>query len=60
MVSTPEGITNNIPMDVGMSGTMMNTITRKSISQFCALLDFKKKLLSKDWGLLKYQVNKGG
>ena len=46
IVSTLEGLNENIPMDVETSGTMKNPIKINPPSQFLALLDVTQKLVS--------------
>ena len=53
IVSTPEGLTENNPMNVGMWVTMKKPSERNPPSHFFALLDVTQKLLSTEWGLLK-------
>ena len=43
MVSTPEGLSENIPMDVYTLGNMKNPSARNLISQFSEPLDPKQK-----------------
>ena len=43
IVSTPEGLVDNILMDVSTSGTLKNPSARKSRSRFLALLDIIQK-----------------
>ena len=43
MIFTPEVITYNIPIDLGISENKNNTITWKSFNQFSELLNVKHK-----------------
>ena len=44
IVSTPEGLMENIPMDVGTLGTMNNPIEINPPSPFLPLLDVTQKI----------------
>ena len=45
MVSTPEGFTDNCPMDVGTLGTLLNPISINYLILFLALLDVNQNKL---------------
>ena len=60
MVSTPEGITDNIPLTVGTLGNMKKPSSRKSPIKILVLLYAKQKIMSVDLKQLKKITRKSG
>ena len=56
MVSTPEGLVDNILMDVSTSGTLKNPSARKSRSRFLALLDIIQETNVRKMGAAKKSI----
>ena len=53
VVSTPEGIKDNSPLDVGTPGILNNPSAINLLSQFLEILDVTQKIMSAYWYLLK-------
>ena len=53
IVSTPEVIAENIPLNMGRLGTTKKSSARKSLSPFFALLDVKQKTVVRILGASK-------
>ena len=56
MVSTPEGLKNNSPLDMGTPGTLNNPSAKHLLSQFLEILDVTQKIMSADcYPIKKYK-----
>ena len=53
MVSTPEGLKNNSPLDMGTPGTLNNPSAKHLLSQVLEILDVTQQMMSADWYLQK-------
>ena len=60
MVSTPEGLKDNSPMDVGGLVALKNLCARKSLSRFLVLLILKQKLMFTKCVLIKQSTRQYG